>query len=97
MDGSFGLLLDSWGALGATLEASWILLEPSWSHLGDVLGALGPIVGANWELKGCQMRVPEASKQSLWRTQAENVETTKLEHSTKDFNDFWGPAASSWG
>ena len=30
MEGSFGLLLDSWGAPGAALEASWFLLEPSW-------------------------------------------------------------------
>ena len=95
MEGSFGLLLDSWGAPGAALEASWILLEPSWSHLGDVLGALGPIMGANWEPKGCQMGVQEAWKQSFRRTQAENAETTKLEHVRQDFNEFSGSAASS--
>ena len=40
MVGSLGLLLESWEAPGAVLEASWNLLKPSWSHLGDVVGAL---------------------------------------------------------
>ena len=50
-------------------------------------------MGANWEPKWCQIRVQEAWKQSFKRTQAQHAETTKLEHSTKDFNDFWGPAS----
>ena len=45
------------GALGATREASWALLEPfgkrlgrSWSRLGGVLGALGAVWAASWAL-----------------------------------------------
>ena len=68
MVGSLGLLLESWGAPGAVLEASWNVLKPSWSHLGDVVGALGPIMGDNWEPKRCKMDVQEAWKQSFWRT-----------------------------
>ena len=62
LEGSLGLLLESWWAPGALLEASWSLLEPSWSRLGGFLGALKAIMGANWEPKGHQMGAKSSSR-----------------------------------
>ena len=46
LEGSLGLLVESWGALGALLEASWSLLEPSWRPLGIVLQPSWGLQGA---------------------------------------------------
>ena len=84
---SCGAILE---AIGVILGTSWTVLKPSRRRFGS---SWGPDRIPKVALWGCQ-RVPNGAPEM---TCAQHGETTKVEHSTKDFNECWGPAASSLG
>ena len=89
LESSLALLLGSWRAPGACLEASWCVLEPSWGRLGGSWGHLGSQLGAKRVPKGC----PRGLEMGL---RVESCETLFFDDSSMNFNDFGGPGVSFW-
>ena len=78
LEGSLGLLLESWWAPGALLEASWSLLEPSWSRLGVVLEDFGELSRPSWERIGSQKGTKWVPNQAPDATQVQVGKTSKI-------------------
>ena len=88
-------VLGSWRPLGGVLEDLWSDVGGHRSHLGSVLDGLEAILEVFWELlksksepKGRLMGVQEGPTSTSRDDLSSNGETTKLEDSTKDFNDW---------
>ena len=89
-------VLGSWNSLGGVLESLWSDFGGYPIHLGSFLDGHEAILEALWELLGSKSdfkghlsgskKVPNRLAETTW---AQNGETTKLEHSTKDFNVFF--------
>ena len=78
------VLEDLWsdfGGHGGSLKVSWTVLKPSWRRSGSSWGPDRSLKVTLWESKRVPNGLPET-------TCAQNGETLKLEHGTKDFNDF---------